>query len=88
MSAEAQVTLEAAPDSGWTYFHMTGSQEQLTASLDRLRSRGWTVSEEPPLRGASGSWDALVRPPLQPGVRRPDSAAGTALPQLRAAGGR
>ena len=47
----------------WNYFHMTGSRDELAACLDRLRARGWVVSEQPPEPGPGGTWDVLVRPP-------------------------
>jgi hypothetical protein len=58
----------ATPASPWMFFRTTGSREQLRVSLDRLRARGWDVSEQQPLAGPGQSWDVLVRPPLQAGL--------------------
>jgi hypothetical protein len=71
MGAEARaISLEpASGETGvatpWTYFHATGTREDLTRSLDRLRARGWTISDQPALAGPFGTWDVVVHPPVR-----------------------
>ncbi|MDT7573036.1 MAG: hypothetical protein QOE05_3210 [Actinomycetota bacterium] len=65
MAAEALAQL--SPDAGapWTWFHATGSVEELAVCLNRLRAKGWAISDEPPVPGPFGSWDVAVRPPVR-----------------------
>jgi hypothetical protein len=51
--------------SPWTWFHTSGSRAELVVCLDRLRAKGWTISDENPQAGPFGTWDVLVRPPIR-----------------------
>lgn len=61
----ATLSSDAGGAGAWTYFHTTGSREELAVCLDRLRARGWTISDQPPEAGPFGTWDVVVRPPLR-----------------------
>lgn len=64
MAASAQRVLQLpVTDTSWIWFQAAGSAAELAICLDRLRAKGWSISDAPPEPGPFGTWDVLVRPP-------------------------